>query len=249
MIYFIKFMYSFVLPPGLFVVLLLLLALWLWRNARKQAWTLLAVTMLFYLCTTSLVGDALIRSLEGRYEQPVRPEGDSIVVLGGGATTGTPDLDGDGNLLGSAANRLLTAVRLHRETGLPILFSGGSVFADSGNEADIARRQLIGLGVSPDKIMVENRSLNTEQNARFTAELLVREGLSRPILVTSAFHLPRAMVEFNNAGMKPTPFPTDYQASASLRLYPGKFSPSPGALNQTGTALKEYVGLIAAWIR
>ncbi|WP_150267865.1 YdcF family protein [Paenibacillus tepidiphilus] len=246
MIYVIKFIYSFVLPPGLFVVLLLGIGVWLWRGSRRPAIALLTVALLLYLSSISLVAAPLVGSLERRYEQPSALDGDVIVVLGGGASSGTPDLDGQGNLYGSAANRLLTAARLYRESGLPILFSGGQVFSDSGNEADIARRQLIGLGVPESAILAENRSLNTELNAQYTAELMEAEGFSRPVLVTSAFHMPRAMKHFTAAGLSPQAYPTDYLDSRGTAIYPGKFTPSGDALSTTATALKEYLGLLAA---
>lgn len=246
LIYLIKFVYSFVLPPGLFVLLLLAMVVWLWRSSRRPAIVLLAVTLLLYLSMTSAVSDTLIGSLERKYPQPASAEGDVIVILGGGATSGTPDLDGQGNMSGPAANRLLAAARLYRETGLPIIFSGGQVFADSGNEADIARRQLIGLGIPAEDILPENRSLNTEQNAVNTAKLMQEHGFSRPVLVTSGFHMPRSMVQFGHAGLTPQAFPVDFQASRPMSLYVSKFTPSAGAVSTTGLALKEYLGLIAA---
>ncbi|MNI22779.1 hypothetical protein D3C73_763420 [compost metagenome] len=246
MIYFIKFVYSFVLPPGLFVILLLGLSVWLWRRSRRPALALLGVTLLLYLSMTPLISKLLMGGLEYQYDKPELLQGDVIVVLGGGATSGTPDIDGEGNLYGSAANRLLTAVRLYRQTGLPILFSGGQVFPDSGNEADIAKRQLIGLGVPGSDILAENRSLNTEQNAVNTASMMNSKGLRHPILVTSAFHMPRAMALFKDNGLAPLAYPADYTASRGSELYPAMFTPSPGAMNNTGTALKEYLGLLAA---
>ncbi|WP_340024015.1 YdcF family protein [Paenibacillus sp. FSL K6-1096] len=247
MIYFIKFVYSFVLPPGLFVILLLGMAVWLWRlRSRRPALVLLGITLLLYLSMTPVVSDLLIGSLERKYAQPSAPEGDVIVVLGGGATSGTPDLDGQGNMSGPASNRLLAAARLYRETGLPVIFSGGQVFADSGNEADIAKRQLIGLGIPAEDILPENRSLNTEQNAVNTAKLMQEHGFSRPVLVTSGFHMPRSMVQFEHAGLEPQPFPVDYQASRPMSLYAGKFTPTAGSVSTTGLALKEYLGLLAA---
>ncbi|MGN7760284.1 YdcF family protein [Paenibacillus sp. 22594] len=246
MIYFIKFVYSFVLPPGLFVVLLLGMTIWLWRSSRRPALVLLGITFLLYLSMTPLIGNLLMAGLERQYDKPELIQGDVIVVLGGGATSGTPDIDGEGNMYGSAANRLLTAVRLYRQTGLPILFSGGQVFPDSGNEANIAKRQLMGLGVPETDILTENRSLNTEQNATNTAALMKSKGLSHPILVTSAFHMPRAMLYFKDSGLLPLAYPTDYTVSLEGRLYTAKFSPSPSAINNTGTALKEYLGCLAA---
>lgn len=250
LIYIIKFIYSFVLPPGIFLLLLLAASVWLWRKSRKQAVLIAGIALLLYLSVIPLTSRLLVGALERQYDQPSAVQGDVIVVLGGGASRGTPDLGGEGNLFGGAANRLLTAVRLHRTTGLPILFSGGQVFSDSGNEADIARRQLIELGVPDRDILVENRSLNTEQNAVYTAALLKASGLSHPVLVTSAFHLPRAVREFRLAGIEPEPFPTDYLASGGrFSFYPGLLAPSSAAAATTGTALKEYLGLLALKLR
>ncbi|WP_342414963.1 YdcF family protein [Paenibacillus sp. FSL R10-2782] len=245
MIYIIKFLYSFVLPPGLFILVMAGLVIWLWKRARKPAVILLVVTLLLYGSSTNWAGDLLISSLEKQYPQPRTVQGDVIVVLGGGATEGTPDINGQGNLLGSAANRLLTAARLHEATGLPILFSGGQVFGDSGNEANIAQRQLLELGIPAKDILIENRSLNTQQNAVYTSQILKQHQLTKPILVTSAFHMPRAAVEFQRAGMQAVPYPTDYLASEHPSLYAAKLSPSAGAMATTGTALKEYLGLLA----
>lgn len=222
------------------------MTVWLWRNNRKPALVLLGITLLLYLSMTSLVSDRLIGSLERKYVQPARIEGDVIVVLGAGAASGTPDINGEGNLFGHAANRLLTAARLYRETGIPILLSGGQVFADSGNEANIGKRQLIGLGIPEEDILTENQSLNTEQNAVNTAAVMKENGLSRPVLVTSGFHMARAMQQFEHAGLTPQPYPTDYIASRGTSFHSGQFTPSPGAASQTGTALKEYLGLLAA---
>lgn len=245
--YLIKFVYSFVLPPGLFVLLLLTLAVWLWRwrRERKAAMILLTITLLLYVCSTSLVGDALIAGLENNYRQPSTVQGNVIVVLGGGAASGTPDVDGTGNMYGAAANRLITAVRLHRRTGWPILFSGGQVFADSGNEADIARRLLLGMGVPNSSILIENRSLNTEQNAQNTAALLRAKRLTQPVLVTSGFHMTRAVLQFAKAGVSVQPYPTDYLVSQPMKMYIGRLSPSAGAMSNTGLALKEYFGIWA----
>lgn len=236
------------LPPGLFILLLLGLVLWIWKKNRRPALVLLGVTLLLYLSMTSLVSETLIGSLERQYQQPDTLQGDVIVVLGGGASSGTPDIDGEGNLYGHAANRLITAVRLHRESGLPILFTGGQVFSDSGNEADIATRQLLALGIPEDKILAENQSLNTKQNAINTAVMMEANGLHHPILVTSGFHITRAMQHFKNAGLTPQAYPTDYIASAEFSLQTAKFTPSPGAISTTGLALKEYLGILAAFL-
>ena len=107
MIYFLKFGASFILPPGIFFVLLFLIAFWAWRRrARRIAAALFAVTFAFYLLSTSLVADILLRGLENQYEPPAYPAGDVIVMLGGGAMGDTPDVDGVGMIeIGRASCR------------------------------------------------------------------------------------------------------------------------------------------------
>ncbi|WP_135556883.1 YdcF family protein [Paenibacillus cymbidii] len=246
MIYLIKFGYSFLLPPGIFILALAAAAVWMLRKReRGMALALAVVALALYVCSTTLVSDSLVRSLEIRYEPPQAIDGDVIVVLGGGATEDTPDIDGSGNLSGAAGNRLLAAARLHFRTGLPILFSGGKVFADTGNEADIAKRQLLALGVPASAVYAENRSLNTEQNAEYTAQMMADHRLAKPLLVTSALHMKRAVMNFERAGVAVTPYPVDYRVSRHSAFGLHRLSPVSYALDNVGASLKEYLGIVA----
>ena len=128
--------------------------------------------MVHYLLVIPITGQLLLHPLEQKYRVPSQLNGDVLVWLGGGATLDTQDIDGQGHLSGAASSRLLTTVQLYERTKLPIILSGGQVFQDSGNEARIAKRMLISLGVNPNDIYIEDKSLNTEQNAKFTANLL-----------------------------------------------------------------------------
>lgn len=248
MLYIIKSIYSFLLPPGVFIILLTGLAFWLVRRERK-AGIFLAVTVFgFYICSVPLFGELLIRSLETTYDPQAVSNGDILIVLGGGATLDTPDIDGQGQLSGAGANRLLTALRIHRKTDLPILLSSGQVYSDSGNESLIAKRQLIGMGVPDSKIILENTSLNTDQNARNVKQVLGKFDFKQPVLITSAFHMPRAVKSFAKYGITVKPFPTDYRVSRDMDFRFRKLIPSYGAVSQTGTALKEYLGLAALYI-
>ena len=245
MIYLIKMAYSFILPPGLFLLMLAYLTWRMWKRDRRAAWIPALSLLLLYLLSASWFSDSLLHPLEHRYPQPDVSSitGDVIVVLGGGAVPDTRDLDGNGNLLGGAEARLLAAVRLSRMTNLPILFSGGQVFADSGNEANIAGRQLRSLGIAPDRILLDNESLNTIQNAVNSKEVMRANGLSKPILITSAFHMQRSMLSFRHAGLEALPFPVDYMVPERSSLYGNKLVPSSSALSASSTALKEYIGI------
>lgn len=246
MLYVLKVIYStFFVPPGLFLVLLLALVTKLYRRQRESAAILCVITALFYLCTIPAVADPVIRSLESRYSPPAAFSGDVIVLLGGGATMDTPNLDGHGHLSGSAANRLLTAAQLYHKYHLPIIASGGKVLETTGTEAEISRTILMGLGVPADKNIVENQSLNTTQNAEYSKKLLDSHGNSQPLLVTSAFHMPRAVLQFQKAGVTVTPWPTDYQANVHSLVSWFDFVPSSGALTNIALSIKEYLGIAA----
>lgn len=231
MIYLLKFGASFVLPPGIFFVALFLLAVYLWRRERRAAIGIFAITGVFYLLSTNLVADWLMKDLENVYDQPVNPQGDVIIMLGGGATPDTPNQGETGNLCSMPAARLLTATELQHKLNIPVLVSGGQVYEDSGKEALIAQRELIRLGVPREKILVETESLNTRQNAAYSSRIMQQQGLQQPILVTSAFHMERSVLNFQKEGYEVTPFPTDYQVSREQRFHYNKLSPSAAALD------------------
>ena len=217
MIYILKFGAAWILPPGIFVLAMLGLAVYLGkrRHQSRAAVLLCALATMLYLLSIGAVSDRLMGELERTYPVPEAPQGDVIIMLGGGAIADVQDVDGTGMLAQSPSSRLLAVYRLHLRTHLPILLSGGQVFSDTGSEAEIARRVLRSLGVPDDMIYVETRSLTTGQNARYTAEILRREGF---------------VLNFEKQGITVTPYPTDFWVSGDPQLYLIKFAPNAGVL-------------------
>lgn len=250
MIYVLKFFYSWVLPPACFVVALVWLGWRLRRKSRRLAVVTWAVALLLYAASVSPVSEWLLRDLEYRYPPAAVDGADGIVLLGGGTMKDVPTPTGwSGQLLDAAGQRLMAAFVLHRQTGLPLLLSGGEVLAEYGREAVIMRDILLSFGVSPAQIILEDRSLNTTENARFSAQVLREKGMRRPLLVTSAFHMPRSIAEFQRAGIGVAPYPAGFYTS---RRYHGTLLdviPSAAALRGTSIALKEYLGLAALAVR
>jgi uncharacterized SAM-binding protein YcdF (DUF218 family) len=250
MIYVFKYIYTWLLPPAIFVLLLLWLSWRLWRQTRNQAWLALAIAVLLYLSSIQPVPEALLRSLEYKYALPQKVEGDIIVLLGGGTMADVPMPEGwRGQVRDVPAQRLIGAYALHRRTGWPILVSGGEVFRGDGTEAVVMQAILVSLGMSPDKIIMEPKSLNTAENAKMSAEIMRLRGYKRPVLVTSAFHMPRSLAEFKQAGVTAETYPVGYYTSR--RDYWNAFSwvPSAAAMRGTGLALKEYMGLAVLSLR
>ncbi len=241
MISFLKFGVTFALPPGLFMLFFFWMAVKLWRRREQEiAAAIFAVTLLFYAISTPYLSAALMRNLEAAYSQPENPSGDVIVLLGGGATKGTPDMDGEGGLTEGSSTRLLAAARLYHRLHVPILFTGGKVLEDGASEAEIARRYLMGLGVPDRDILLETKSRTTGENAKFTAEMLRERGFSHPLLVTSAFHMKRSVLNFENNGVSVTPFPVGYRVSRLPRaLHYIWFGPEAYALDDSICVMRE----------
>ncbi len=248
-IYLSKIIASLLLPPGIILIALIGLALYLGRQrdfiAQRVLWLIIG---LVYLLSINYVGDLLIASLESRYLPPTVVSGDVIVMLGGGATADTPDIEGQGQLSGQAANRLLTVARLQKMLNVPVIVSGGQVFDDSGKEAIIAKRMLTQLGVAADQVITEEASLNTAQNAQYITKIIEQHEFKQPILVTSAFHMERAILHFDQQNIVVQPFPTAYLANVRSIVNFNKFIPSSSAFDNSCIALHEYLGILAARI-
>lgn len=247
LIYFIKFLYAtFILPPGIFILALIIFSLKLCRYKAKLGKNLLILTLVFYIFTTPLVDNSIISLLENKYTVPVNPKGDVIVMLGGGATLDTPNLNFNGHLSGFAANRLITSVELYKKLNIPIIISGGKVFKSTGTESEISKNILITMGIPENKIIVENQSINTTENAKYTKKILDKYNFKNPILVTSAFHMPRAVIQFKKFNINVLPFPTDYQTNLRGSFELNDFIPSSDALVKLSLSVKEFIGILAS---
>ena len=236
------------MPPGIFVILLTALAAKLFRIDKKLSLIVFVGTAIFYLLCTSLVAEKFMGWLEKMYMPPAQVEtsgADVIVLLGGGAISQVPDVDGVGALCASPANRLLTAVRLQKILDVPILISGGHVYSESGAEAEISARVLKSLGVADDKILIETKSVNTTQNARYSAEILRDKNFKKPLLVTSAFHMKRALLNFNLCNFEPIPYPTDFTVAHNPTFHYTKLRPRAEALLLNVTVMQE---VLRTWV-
>lgn len=209
----------------------------------------LAFALLVISAWTGL-GSLLLRPLENRFAAPVdvarlAPKG--IIVLGGVLDNEISTERGRGEFT-EAADRLLAAAELARRfPSAEVIFTGGSAGLsdyDLVPEADSARKSLLELGVAPERILLERRARNTLENARFTLDFVQPQPGDRWILVTSAFHMPRAAGTFRAAGWSGlVPWPVDYRTLSHTRVLEQQ-SASDG-LKLTDLAVKEWIGLAA----
>ena len=234
---------SALLMPPVLSILLAFVGLWIARRYRRTGLSLAVLSLLSVLVLSwPPVSGALVRSLE-RYP-PVTPEqlarAQAIVVLGGGPDSLAPE-NGPDLLARGARERLRYAVALQRQTGLPLLATGGAL-GGARPEAlamkDVAERELRGR-----VRWTEVQALDTQGNAALSAPLLQAAGVQRIALVTHGWHMVRAAHLFRRQGFEVYPAPMGFSPPAGSRLQ--RFLPRASALVDSSLALHEWLGILA----
>jgi uncharacterized SAM-binding protein YcdF (DUF218 family) len=240
-----KFISAFILPPGIFIVFLFVAGLWMARRKNwKAAITAGILAIFLWLPATSPVADRLMMRLENGLSMPRQVKGDVIILLSGGVIEGVEDLTGSGAPTDDTMARIVTAVRVQRLIHVPIIVSGGSAFAGRVPEAYVVKRFLCDLGVPEEMVILEDKSRDTDENARFSVEICTRQGFGKPLLVTSAYHMRRAMIAFTHQKMRVVPLPANFTPRHPKRYIWLAFLPSAGSERRTTYALHEYIGIL-----
>jgi uncharacterized SAM-binding protein YcdF (DUF218 family) len=236
----------FILPPGIFILTIVLVSLvMIYRKRWKLGLVNLVLGVMLWALSTVPVANFLIHGLESDYSIPTSPQGDVIILLGGGLIEGVPDLTGRSAPSPLMMSRIVTAVRLFQRFRLPIIVTGGRAYDDADSAAaTVAKRFMMDLGVPGNLITVEDRARDTAQNARLTAAICRQQGFSRPILLTAAYHLKRAQMAFGAAGLHVTLFPTNFLGSRGVPFTWHHLLPRAVALGTSSHALHEYIGIL-----
>lgn len=231
---------GYLLAPGTVIFLLLVLGLLLLCHSRGQhsgrPWLVLG-TLSFYLFTTGPLPEVLLSRLERQHEPLLQvqhlPEIKYLVVLSSDRRD-NPDAPPTSLLDEVSALRVVEGIRLFRLLqGQPtLIMSGGN---DCGPRMAAFAQSL---GVPPDKLLVEARSLDTHGNAREVKPLVQHHPF---LLVTSASHLPRALKIFRLLGLQPVPAPADFRTPGRKTI--DAYFPAGHHLTATTLAVHEYLGL------
>jgi len=245
----------FLLPIG--VTLILLMA---GLVLRRRAFFMVALGVL-YTGSIPLVGRQALKLIEGdavRNRPQSAPSGDAIVVLSGGriVAPGTSKISE-----WTDADRFFGGVELYQAGKAPLLvFTGGATLWEPSapSEGEIlvgfARRY----GVSAEAVMTTRKVYNTAEEAEAVAHLLADRSPVGPeanrkpqslLLVTSAFHMPRAKTQFEAKGFRVVAYPVDFLVSSEKQITILDFLPSASALSQTELAIREFYGRIFYQIR
>lgn len=239
-----KLLIALISPLGGGIVLFLWALLLGWQKRGRWA-GVLGWTGLLWLTVWSLpvASHALRAGVESAYPPraaAMTPSAQAMVVLGGAVRP--PEVLGQAPDLKDTADRVWHAARLFHAGKAPVLvMSGGSVLAKSAtSEADVMRQFALDLGVPGVAIVLEERSRNTRENARFTAEILKAKGVDQILLVTSALHMRRAVSLFESQGLTVIPAATDHEARSRFSAI--DWLPDAQALEGSARAMKEIVG-------
>lgn len=234
------------LLPPCSAALLLIAGVMLARRLPRFARGLrIAAFAWLWLAATPAFAGVLLGSLQQYPALPAYgplPGADAIVVLSAEAD---PIADEYGRAVAGplTMQRVRYGTWLHRRTDLPILVSGGRCGADwslAGTMAHAAEREF-GVRVR----WREDRSSDTLENARYAARLLRAEGVRSVLLVTHAWHMPRAVACFEAMGLEVIAAPTGFRLPSEHGL--GHWVPQWHGLRDTALALHEFAGFLQLW--
>jgi len=243
---------NLVLPPAS-LLLVAVIAQLVWGRTKVGRGIAVASLLLLYLLSTPMVGDTLLSTLEVFPALPAEgplPDAQAIVILSAEslATPEYPALSPGAMTL----ERLRYGAQLWRRTGLPVLVTGGIPTGRPSSLGSVMRQSLAD-DFNVPVAWVEARAQDTHQNAQRSAEILKANGIVRIFLVTHAWHMPRAKLAFERAGLTVIPAPTAV-TKAAFSLKPGgdlgvrDLLPSTKALQSGYFAFHEAAGLAFYWL-
>ena len=249
-----KFIGSLVVPPGCFIVALLVLAAVAMRKPRKPflAGALCLLSVAMYVMSSPVFAFYVNKPLGASYEKPQLPPKNAkaaVIVLSGGSS-----LDEDGKPFqpsAAAMERLYAAVKISKEQPWcsRLIFSGGDVYGQHKvSEAAVMKYAAKIMGCRK-KIILEDKSRNTDENLKYCAEIVEELGVKDVVVVTNNFHIERAM-EFANQYMPSDvnlyAYPSGGAKPKEIEVTPEMLMPSVGSLSASCSGIKEWIGMAVA---
>ena len=203
------------------------------------------------ICGFSPAANWIIQPLEDRFSRPEKlSQFDGIIILGGAVDTVVTGGRGE-TALTTSGERLTIVARLARK--LPdalIIHTGGHglIVPAQATEAEGAARLFEDFGIDQDRVILEDASRNTWENAVLTMEIVDPKPDQTWLLVTSAYHMPRSMGVFRQAGWQGvTAYPVDYRTRGpeDRGLW---FAGASKGLRRFDVAFREWIGLAVYWL-
>ncbi len=247
-----KIAFFLIRPSNLLLFVACIGFLLLFSRFRKTARGLLAVSLLgLAVCGFSPAANFMLLPLEERFPVPGKLDAvDGVIILGGAVDTIVTSARPDTGLTTSAERITIAAELARTYPDARIVHTGGEglILSSGTSEADGAEPLLLSFGISPERIVLETKARNTFENAVFTKKLIDPQAGQTWLLVTSAYHMPRAMGVFRASGWTGVvAYPVDFRTRgwADKKRW---FSGLSDGLKRFDTAFKEWIGLAAYWM-
>jgi len=227
------------LPPGIFIIILFLSAFF----AKRAKFIILLSAVLLWAISTKFIANLLLYPLEHtKYKDNIQPN--AVVILGGGTNSKDP-LKANPD----AFKREIYGLILAKKNNLPFIFTGGGI--GKTKEAKNVKKDIKLITSTCNcniKAYFENRSLDTYENAKFTAKLFKKLHLNKKIyLVTSAYHMKRAIMLFKYFGFKIIPKPVGFFYNPEYTIW--DIFPQMGNFYHSYKAIHEYFGILSLYFR
>jgi uncharacterized SAM-binding protein YcdF (DUF218 family) len=200
----------------------------------------------FLIAGLSPLGNILLTPLEQRFPALNYPDEpiSGIIILGGSYDSQIRSYLSTVTFGENTEPMAVVAGLARRYPEAKVIFSGGSEALTLGpSEAAVARQLFVSFGIDPSRIVTEDQSRNTVENAQFTLRTIQPSSQSKWILVTSAFHMPRAMGTFRQAGFEVIAFPAGWRTHGWRDFFWPEISVTEN-LRRVDIATREWVGLI-----
>jgi len=236
------------LPLILLIMAVALVLLWLTRWQKTGKVCFLLSWLLLMLLSLQPIADRLLRPIESVYPT-YQPQSHTpvnfIVVLGGGYTF-NPDWAPSSNLISNSLPRVTEGIRIYcANPGAKMIFTGGRAMTNPVSSAAVAGKVAESLGVPQSDIILLDQPKDTAQEAQQVKALIGQQPF---VLVTSANHLPRAMIFFQQQGLRPVPAPAN-QLAIDSPLNPWERAlPQAFYLSHSERAWYETLGRIWQWM-
>ncbi|NBO20491.1 MAG: YdcF family protein [Rhodobacteraceae bacterium] len=246
-----KIIWAAMRPDVLLAVAILGVALWALRRRRLRGplLGLLGALAVFWLFGAVPFGPVIMQKIESGMPRPATLSGDyaGVIVLGGGEDGTTVGKDGKVKLISTGGQRQTEAIALmaaHPDWRLAFTGGSGNLFGGPSG-ADLVAPVFAAAGIAQNRIVLEGASRNTWENAVFLRRVLQPKPGSRWLLITSAWHMPRAYETFCAAGWRDlTPWPVDPRGAGWPEMMAQiRWSPI-GNYGNLGLAMKEVVGIV-----
>lgn len=254
-----KFLPLFAYPLGLTCILLLIVL----SRIKAQAWQrllLISALLLLVLGGNRWIAMSLARSLEWRYLPGEEISAAEVAVVLGGGTL-SADYPRSGVEINGAGDRVIYAAQLYHQGKVENLLLSGGFLGWNPRQTSPAQDMadlLQALDIPQQALWLEPDSRNTYENALLSAKILQEKDVQKILLITSAWHMHRAVKLFEAQGLEVIPAPVDFSVTqrdwetfwqADWKSQLINLVPSASSLSWTTLMLKEYYGILVYELR